>query len=76
MPLQFGGQELKPSAYGAGLVSGYFVVSDLGAHDILAGSGHSQYGMRPVPLQMTAGPTGGTYRLYRGRDYVEFRRAK
>jgi len=30
---------------------------------------------RPVPLQVLASSTAGNYRLYIGRDYVEFRRA-
>jgi hypothetical protein len=30
---------------------------------------------RPVPLQVAEG-AGGSYRLYAGRDYVEFSRAK
>jgi hypothetical protein len=29
-----------------------------------------------VPLQFTATSGAGNYRLYHGRDYVEFRRAK
>jgi hypothetical protein len=28
-----------------------------------------------VPLQVVPSATGGTFRLYAGRDYVEFRRA-
>ena len=77
VPLEFGGHELKAGAYGAGFVSGNFVVSDLGAHDILrVPATHDTAIKRPVPLQMTAGSAAGTYRLYRGRDYVEFRRAE
>jgi len=29
---------------------------------------------RPTPLQVVASATAGTYRLYAGRDYVEFHR--
>jgi hypothetical protein len=31
---------------------------------------------RPVPLQVVAGAEAGKYRLYKGRDYVEFQRVK
>jgi hypothetical protein len=30
---------------------------------------------RPMPLQVVASATAGTYRLYVGRDFIEFRRA-
>jgi hypothetical protein len=30
----------------------------------------------PVPFQFAAGSATGTYRLYKGRDYVEFKRTK
>jgi hypothetical protein len=29
---------------------------------------------RPVPLQVVASSTAGSYRLYVGRDFIEFRR--
>jgi hypothetical protein len=31
---------------------------------------------RPVPLQVVPSATAETYRLYAGRDYVEFRRTR
>jgi hypothetical protein len=75
VPLQFGGHELEPGAYGAGFVSGSFVVTDLGAHDLFrVPAAHDTVIKRPVPLQVLPGSVVGTYRLYRGRDYVEFRR--
>jgi hypothetical protein len=50
---------------------------DLGAHDVIQGaSQHDAELKRPVPLQVAAAPSGGTYRLYAGRDFVEFRRAR
>lgn len=77
VPLRFGKYELKPGAYGAGFVSGSFVVTDLGAHDLFrAPATHDTAIKRPVPLQVLLASSEGTYRLYRGRDYVEFRRAE
>jgi len=75
--LEIGGQTLKPGAYGIGFLNGgKFVVMDLGANDVLQASSQRDAEMkRPVPLQVVASPTAGSYRLYAGRDYVEFRRA-
>jgi hypothetical protein len=72
-----GGQTLKPGAYGIGFVEGNkFIVMDIGANDVLqAGSTKDSDMKRPVPLQFTAGTGAGNYRLYHGRDYVEFKRA-
>ena len=79
VPLRFGDRgeyELKPGAYGAGFVSETFVVSDLGAHDLFRVAAHHDTAIkRPIPLEVLAGSASRTYRLYRGRDYVEFRRA-
>src|SRR5438046_1383506 len=74
--LEIGGQTLKPGAYGFGFINGgKFVVMDLGANDVLqAASQHDAEMKRPVPLQVLASATAGSYRLYAGRDYVEFRR--
>lgn len=76
--LEIGGQTLKPGAYGIGFLNGgKFVVMDLGANDILQAASQKDMEMkRPVPLQVAATATEGTYRLYAGRDYVEFRRAR
>jgi hypothetical protein len=76
VPLDLGSQTLRPGAYGFGFVGGNkFIVMDLGAHDVFQGaSQHDGEMKRPVPLQIVAGPAGGTYRLYAGRDFVEFRR--
>src|SRR5467141_4136282 len=75
--LEIAGQTLKPGAYGFGfLTGGKFVVMDLGANDLLqAASQHDAEMKRPVPLQVLSSATAGSYRLYAGRDYVEFRRA-
>ena len=75
--LQIGGQRLKPGAYGMGFIEGgKFVVMDLAANDVLqAASQHDAEMKRPTPLQVVAAD-GGKYRLYMGRDYVEFSRTK
>src|SRR5258706_658067 len=74
---EIAGQTWKPGAYGLGLLTGgKFVVMDLGANDLLqAASQHDAEMKRPVPLQVLSSATAGSYRLYAGRDYVEFRRA-
>lgn len=75
--LEIGGQTLKPGAYGFGfLEGGKFVVMDVGANDVLSAASQRDAELkRPVPLQVVASSTAGSYRLYAGRDYVEFRRA-
>jgi len=76
-PLEFGGQQLKPGAYGAGFVKGNFLVSDLGGNDVLQVPANRDTDIkRPVPLQVLGGAGAGTYRLYRGRDFVEFRQSQ
>ncbi|MDP9147074.1 MAG: hypothetical protein M3N22_05400 [Acidobacteriota bacterium] len=76
--LDFGGQTLQPGAYGCGFINGgKFVVMDLGAHDVFQTSSQRDAEIkRPVPLQIIASSTPATYRLYAGRDFVEFHRAK
>jgi hypothetical protein len=75
--LEIGGQTLKPGVYGFGfLEGGKFVVMDVGANDVLNAASQRDTEMkRPVPLQVVASSTAGSYRLYVGRDYVEFHRA-
>ncbi len=75
--LEIGGQILKPGAYGFGyLGGGKFVVMDIGANDVLNGTSQRDAELkRPVPLQVVASSTAGSYRMYAGRDYFEFRRA-
>lgn len=75
--LDVGGKTLKPGAYGFGFVSGKFMVMDLGGNDILEGTAqHDAEMKRPMPLQVTASTNAGTYRLYVGRDFIEFHRAR
>lgn len=81
VPLDVEGHRLAPGAYGAGIIrtsaSPQFVIQDLGAHDLLqAPATHDAKLHRPVPLEVMAGSDAGTYRLYFGRNYVEFARAK
>ena len=78
VPLEIGGQTLKPGAYGVGfLENNKFVVMDIAANDIFQVSSAKDPDMkRPVPLQFVAGQGEGNYRFYHGRDYVEFHRAK
>jgi hypothetical protein len=77
VPLEINGHPLKPGAYGIGFVEGSkFVVTDLGANTLLEIAGkHDTEIKRPVPLQVLAGHEAGAYRLYLGRDFVEFHRA-
>ena len=81
VPLKIEGHRLAPGAYGAGVVNGgpglHFVIQDLGAHDLFeAPAKHDAALHRPVPLQVMAGSRAGKYRLYFGRNYVEFEREK
>jgi len=75
--LQFGAQTLKPGAYGAGFIEGgKFVVLDLAASEIFQAASQKDTEMKhPVPLQVTASEAG-KYRLYAGREFVEFSRAR
>ena len=74
--LEISGQKLPPGAYGIGFISGEkFIVMDLGAHDLFqVDSTRDSEMKRPVPLQVVS--SGGKYRLYAGRSYVEFVRAQ
>jgi len=76
--IEIGGQTLKPGAYGIGFLDGNkFVVMDIAANDVFQAASVKDAEMkRPVPLQFTAASGVGNYRLYHGRDYVEFHRAK
>lgn len=74
--LEIGGQTLKPGAFGFGFVSGKFILMDLAANNLIEAAGQRDAEMkRPVPLQVTASSNAGSYRLYVGRDFIEFRRA-
>jgi hypothetical protein len=72
--LDIEGHRLPPGAYGCGFVAGNsFVVMDIGGHDLF--SIHSTKDAtlhRPTPLQVLPAPEGTGYRLYAGRDYIDF----
>ena len=72
--LDIEGHRLPPGAYGCGFLAGNaFVVMDIGGHDLF--SIHSTKDAtfhRPTPLQVLPMPNGSGYRLYVGRDYIDF----
>lgn len=81
--LDFRGQRLSPGAYGVGFLKKdgpgdiECVVQDLGARDVLQFAASTDAKLhRPTPLQVLAGSSAGKYRLYLGRNYVEFGRAQ
>jgi hypothetical protein len=73
-PIQIGGHHLGPGAYGVGFVANNtFLVMDIGGHDLFSATYSNDSALRrPTPLQILAAPTSHTYRLYAGRNYVEF----
>ena len=73
-----GGQTLMPGAYGFGFLDGgKFVVMDLSSWELFTVSSTSDAELKsPMPLQFVAGPDAGKYRLYKGREFVEFKRVK
>ena len=63
------GSELVPGQYGFGFVSDKFLITDVGANDVLSvSSKHDDNLKRPVPLKIVQ--EGGDYRLYNGKKYV------
>jgi hypothetical protein len=74
VPLNIGGKILAPGIYGVGFIGDKFLVTDVGAHDLLMVPTYDDNAMiHPKPLQVVANPAGG-YRLYAGRKYVNFSR--
>lgn len=78
VPVEIGGQSLKPGAYGCGFLdNNKFIVMDLGANDLFSVASTKDADIKhPVPLQFLTTSEAGKYRFYHGRDYVEFHRAK
>jgi hypothetical protein len=74
-PLRIEGKALPVGAYGCGFVAGKFLVLNL-AGDVLfsVSATHDTVIRRPDPLQFIAA-SGGSYRLYSGRDYVTLQAA-
>ena len=75
VPIRISGQRLAAGAYGVGFIAdNKFVVTDLGAHDVLTVSTKNDPDLkRPMPLQVLADPAHG-FRIYAGRAYVTFER--
>jgi hypothetical protein len=74
VPLKIGGESLRAGIYGVGFVGDKFLVTDVGAHDVLTVPTTDDAGLkRPMPLQVVADPAGG-FRLYIQRRYVSFSR--
>lgn len=73
--IKIGSESLPAGIYGFGFIAdNKFVITDVGAHDVLTVSTASDDGMkRPMPLQVLA-DAGGGFRLYAGRTYVHFGR--
>jgi len=71
------GKTLAPGEYGFGRTAdGNFNILDVASSTVASFAGHADDSVkRPVPLQMTS-QGGDTYRLYLGRNYVEFSLAK
>jgi hypothetical protein len=76
-PINIEGHRLEPGAYGCGfLAANAFVVMDIGGHDLFSvRSARDADLRRPTPLQVLPSPRGAGYRLYVGRDYVDFAQA-
>jgi hypothetical protein len=71
--VEIDGKRLPAGAYGAGFLADKgFELMDLGGTEIFHGAVQHDSAMeRPRPLQVTAAGNGH-YRLYLGREYVEF----
>ena len=63
------GSELNHGEYGFGFVDGKFLVTDVGANDVLSVSSKNDDALkRATPLKITQDSNG--YRLYAGKKYV------
>jgi hypothetical protein len=73
-PIEIGGHRLVPGAYGFGFIANdTFLVMDLGGHDLFtAKSTRDAELRRPMPLQILAATAPNTWRLYAGRNFIEF----
>ena len=78
VPLQIGAQSVKPGAYGFGFLEGNKVILlDLGANELFQVPSQRDAEMkRPTPFQIVAASGAAQYRLYMGREFVEFCRMK
>ncbi len=73
-PVRIGDKVLPPGAYGCGIVTGEFLVLDLGSSVLLRVAATRDAELRrPTPLQVIADSAHpGGYRLYFGRSFVPF----
>jgi hypothetical protein len=74
-PINIEGHRLEPGSYGCGFVAANaFIVMDIGGHDLFSVRSAKDADLRrPTPLQVLPGVAG--YRIYIGRDYVNFSQA-
>ncbi|HEY4010121.1 MAG TPA: hypothetical protein VGM11_08220 [Acidobacteriaceae bacterium] len=75
--VEIGGKRLPAGAYGGGFLPGEGLeVMDIGGTELFHSPVQHDAAMRrPRPLQVTAG-ANGVFRLYIGRDFVEFSQAR
>jgi hypothetical protein len=70
VPVKAAGRSLAAGAYGIGFVGNKFIVTDLGAHEVMAVPSATDSNLkRPMPLEIVA-DSGRGFRLYAGRNYV------
>jgi len=63
---------LPAGVYGAGFIGDKFVLTDVGAHDVLTvAAGDDAVQKHPMPLQVAADPSGRLPSLHQ-RKYVSF----
>jgi hypothetical protein len=76
-PIAIEGHRLEPGAYGCGFLAGdTFVVMDIGGHNLFSVHSAKDADLRrPTPLQVLPSPVDAGFRLYIGRDYVNFAQA-
>ena len=76
-PITIENHRLEPGAYGCGfLANNTFIVMDIGGHDLFSVHSTKDADLRrPSPLQVLQSSGGSGYRLYAGRDYVNFMQA-
>jgi hypothetical protein len=70
--LDIGGSSLPPGEYGFGFTGDKFVVTDVGANDMLSATFNTDTNLkRAVPLKIIE--DNGTYKLYAGKKWVELK---
>ena len=70
--LNIGGHDLAPGEYGFGFKDGKFGVMDVASNELLSVDARSDKDLkRPVPLTIES--SEGGYKLYAGRQWVEFK---